>query len=153
MKSIQETTNELFGVDYEKDFEDEKTYDKYVDIAKELIKKNGWQDVYACWYDYLITNCKTEDAILNFANLFWCYEGYEQAIPNAVEFCAFFYANISLKRHPEAVSVLDGIAWNALIHSGIYSENDYYFEDFSPMSNPEIVAAIEKWQIRKKGAI
>lgn len=120
-------------------------------MADELIKKNNWHDVHACWYDYLINKCKTEEEILNFANLFWLYEGYNQIIPNPVEFCSFFYARSSFERHHEAIPVVDGIAWCALVNSGIISESDSSFENYAPYDYPLITEAINKWKEKGYG--
>ncbi len=149
MRTIKEITKELFSVNYEDDFEDEEVADAYERKADEMIKNYKWSDVYACWYDYLINSCDGEEKVLNFANLFWCYEGYRQFIPNAVEFCAFFYACISFDHHPEAISVVDGIAWNALVKSGTISQSEISFDDFAPADVPAIGEAINKW--REKG--
>ena len=146
MKTVKEITIKLFSINFEKDLEDEKVSDEYETIAQDLIENNKWLDVYTCWYDYLITNCKTEEDALNFANLFWFYEGYKQFIPNAIEFCAFFYANISFDNHPEAISVVDGIAWNALLNAGIISEFELPFEEYAPVDIPEINEYINKWE-------
>lgn len=149
MTTIKETTQKLFSVNYEKDFEDDKIYEAYLDMAEQLIKNNKWTDVYNCWYDYLINKCQNEDDILNFANLFWCYEGYKQFIPNILEFSGFLYANISFEHHPEAISVLDGIAWHGLVKAGILKEKDLTFDNFTPYDVPLLVESIKNW--KKKG--
>ena len=89
MENIKTITKKLFEVNYEIDFEDDNVYYEYLEIAEKLIQDFSWDSVYDVWYDYLLNNCKDEDSILNFANLFWCYEGYEQKIYHAVELCAF----------------------------------------------------------------
>lgn len=149
MKTIKEITKKLFSVSYENDLNDDKISAAYENMATELIKNNKWLDVYACWYDYLVNSCNGEEDVLNFANLFWCYEGYKQFIPNALEFCAFFYACVSFDHHPEAISVIDGITWYALMNSGIISQSELSFEDFAPANITTLTEAINKW--KKKG--
>ena len=151
METIKEITKKLFSVKYETDLEDDEVYDKYVDMASQLIEKNDWLDVYSCWYYYLINNCKTEEDILNFAHLFWYYEGYNQVIPNPIEFCSYFYANISLENQLENSPVLDGIAWYALKNSDKYSNVEPYFENFEPLRTPEIISGIKKWKDKQNG--
>jgi hypothetical protein len=150
MKTLDEITEKLFNVDFEKDLDDEKKYDEYVNMAADTIKQNGWENVYKSWYDYLINCCKSEDSIINFANLFWSYEGYKQVIPNPYEFCGYFYANICLEKQTDIIPVLDGITWNALVNSSIYSSNDNYFEDFSPFNDEKLLESIDKWKKMKK---
>ena len=153
MKTVKEITNKLFSINFEKDLEDEKVSDEYETIAQDLIENNKWLDVYTCWYDYLITNCKTEEDALNFANLFWFYEGYKQYIPNAVDFCAYFYANISIEIYIENEPVIDGISWNVLTNSGIYSKNELYFENFEPYNDKNIIEAIKKYKGQKQNGL
>ncbi len=70
MLTIKEMAQKLFNIDFEKDLDDDNICDAYENTAAELIKNNNWLDVYACWYDYLVNECKTEEEVLNFVNLF-----------------------------------------------------------------------------------
>lgn len=151
MTTIKETTKKLFSVNYEKDLNDDKVSDFYENTADELMKNNKWSGVYACWYDYLVNDCKTEEEVLNFANLFWFYEGYKQFIPNAVEFCAFFYANISFSDYPDAVNILDSITCEVFLNSGIYSEESLYYDEYVPTNDEMVKNAIEKWKEKGYG--
>ncbi len=144
--SIKEITNKLFKVNYKIDSKDSKKINEYREIAKKLIEDNLWDDVFSCWYDYLLSNCKKEDEILNFAKLFWCYGGQKYYIPNAVEFCAFFYVSISFEHYPWASPVIDGIAWEVLVRAGIIDERKLTFDNYTPDDIPLMVAAIEKWR-------
>lgn len=150
---IEEITSKLFNVDYEKDFEDDNVSEEYLKLSKRLINKYSWHNVYLCWYNYLIKNCNTEKEIINFANLFWFYEGYKQYIPNAIDFCAYFYANISIEIYIENEPVIDGISWNVLTNSGIYSKNELYFENFEPYNDKNIIEAIKKYKGQKQNGL
>ncbi len=57
--TIKEITQKLFSVNFDKELDDDNISDAYENMAEELIKNNKWLDVYACWYDYLINECKT----------------------------------------------------------------------------------------------
>ncbi len=149
--TIKEITHKLFSVNFDKDLDDDNISDAYENMAEKLIKNNKWSDVYACWYDYLVNECKTVEKIVNYANLFWLYEGYKQIIPNAVEFCAYFYANISFQHYSASTAVIDGIAWYALVNSGIISKNDLSFDNFAPYDFPIITDAINKWKEKGYG--
>ena len=150
MKSIKEITKKLFSIDYETDLEDDNVSEIYENLADEFIKTNKWLDIYKCWYDYLINDCKTEQEVLNFANLFWFYEGYNQFIPNAVEFCTFFYTCISFE-HPEATPVVDGIAWHALVNAGVINKFDFSFDNFAPNDFKILTDEINKWKEKGYG--
>lgn len=143
MNSIKEITKKLFSVSYEKDFDDEEKYYEYLDIAEDLIKTNPWNEVFDCWHEYLLTKCKDETSILNFANLFWCYEGYKHKIVNPIDFCAFFYANINFKNHPEADYLLDGMTTEIFLYSGVYTQEQLY--DYIPTNDPIIIEAAKKY--------
>lgn len=147
MENIKTITKKLFEVNYEIDFEDDNVYYEYLEIAEKLIQDFSWDSVYDVWYDYLLNNCKDEDSILNFANLFWCYEGYKQKIYNAVEFCAFLYANIDIKKRQEAGYLLEGMATEIFLHSGIYSQEQLF--DYIPTNDSLVIDAINEW--KKKG--
>ena len=151
MKTIEEITNKLFGIDFEKDLEDDNVSDIYETMAKDLIKNNKWSDVYTCWYEYLITNCKTEEEVLNFANLFCFYEGYKQFIPNAVEFCSFFYANISFDNYPDALDILDSITCEVFINSNVYPNSSLYFDEYIPTNDTIVINAVNKWKEKGYG--
>lgn len=142
MENINEITSKLFIINYEKEFEDDEIGEKYFELANSLIKKYNWHNVYLYWYDFLIKKCKTEKEIINFANLFWYYEGYKYFIPNAVEFCAYFYANISMNTYIENEPVIDGITWNVLKNSGVYLKNELFFENFEPYKDPILTKTI-----------
>ena len=149
MTTINEITKKLFSISYENDLDDDKTSDVYENMATELMKNNKWSDVYASWFNYLVNDCKTEEEVLNFANLFWLYEGYKRFIPNAAEFCAFFYANISFDNHPDAPEILDSITCEVFLNSGIYPKESLYYDEYVPTSDPMIKNAINEW--KKKG--
>ncbi len=68
-----------------------------------------------------------------------------------MEFCSYFYTCVSFQHHPEAISIIDGIAWYALVNSGIIAEDDSSFEDFAPNDFPTIADAINKWKEKGYG--
>ncbi len=151
MTTINEITKKLFSVNFEKDLDDGEVSNAYESMAEELIKNNKWSDVYASWFYYLVNNCKTEEEVLNFANLFWFYEGYKHFIPNAVEFCAFFYANISFDNYPDAAEILDSITCEVFLNSGIYPSASLRYDEYIPANDPKIKKAIYKWKEKGYG--
>ncbi len=109
----------LFGVSYKDElYGDDDLLQKYVKMAKKLIKDNNWPDVYTSWCRHLLDECKTEEKIVNFVILFWLYEGHMQYIPNALGFCSYLYAQISFDHYPDVFDVLDGITFETLVNSG-----------------------------------
>ncbi len=150
MKTIKEITYQLFSVDFEKDLDTDSVIETYENRAEELIKNNNWSEVYACWYDYLLNKCKTEEEILNFANLFWLYEGYKQIIPNPVEFCSFFYACVSFEHYPDAVDILDSITFE-VFQKSVYPNKTLYYDEYIPTNDPLVIEAINKWKEKGYG--
>ncbi len=151
MLTIKEITQKLFSVDFEKDLDTDSVIETYENTAAELIKTNNWLDVYACWYDYLVNECKAEEEVLNFANLFWLYEGYKQYIPNAVEFCSYFYACVSLEHYPDAVDILDGITFEVFKNSDVHPNKILYYDEYIPTEDPMVIDAINKWKEKGYG--
>ncbi len=148
MESIKEITKKLFDVDWDTLFLNDALYDAYEAMAKELIKNNDWKDVYACWYDYLINECKTQYKVVSFENLFLMYDGDEHPVPNAAEFAGYLYANVSLDEYWYESDTLDGLTRILLQNSGLISDLD--FTNNMPSSEyPIIKDAIKKW--REKG--
>lgn len=143
MNEIEETTKRLFSIRYETDFADESVFEKWEAIADDLIQSNDWLDIYHCWYRYLTESCHDEESILNFANLFWCYGGQEHYVDNAIEFVAYFYANIDFEKHEEACDVIDGIACCLFENSGIIT-GKYAFDEYVPIHDERVKKAIAR---------
>jgi hypothetical protein len=151
MTTIKETTRKLFNINFEIDLEDDTLSEEYKDIADNLIETNSWSKVYPYWYDYLINECKSEEEILNFANLFWFYDGENYNIPNAIEFCAFFYATISFEHYPDAIEILDSITIDVFLNSGIYPREKLYYDEYIPQNDPIVKKEINKWKEKGYG--
>lgn len=149
MKKINEVTKKLFSIEFEKDLEDENVLEYYENLASNLIKNNKWSEVYESWYDYLVSNCKNDAEVLNFANLFWLYEGYKQFIPNAVEFCAYFYANVSFEVYPDAVDIIDSITLEVFMNSLVYPKNSLYYDEYIPTNDPMVKKFIDIWKEKR----
>ena len=54
---------------------DEGTYDRCCDQANELFKCFPAKEIFICWDTYMRKNCDTAEKIINFAKLFYNYDG------------------------------------------------------------------------------
>ncbi len=88
---------------------------------------------------------------MNYANLFWLYEGYKQIIPNAVEFCAYFYACVSFNKYPDAIDIIDSITFEVFKISGVYPNKILYCDEYVPEDDPIVKDAINKWKEKGYG--
>ncbi len=148
---IKEITNKLFSINFDKDLNDDNISNAYQNMAENLIRNNNWSDVYTCWYNYLINECKTEEEVLNFANLFWFYEGQKHYIPNAIEFCSYFYACISFEHYSNAIDILDSITIDVFGNSNVYPNKKLYYDEYIPTNDPLVREAINKWKEKGYG--
>lgn len=145
MNTIFETTQFLFGCDFfSEDFDANDTYEHY-DCAQKQMEECKWSDVFDSWFQYLITNCDTPKKVINFVNLFSYYGGQDQAIKNPYEFIGYLYYIVDMKRYwDEAGDLFDGVSISILENCGKVNtvKNPYY----SPNNDPEIIAAIHRWE-------
>ena len=144
MKTIKELNQEIFSINYKHDFQDDSIMNLYIEKAKKLIDDNNWSDIYECWYQYLINECKDEESILNFANLFWCYGGADHCVYNAIELVAYFVAYSDRKKHPEWYPLLDGISRDLFKNSGIITNEDIIERDYYVLSDPRIWKEVKR---------
>ncbi len=129
----------------------EEEEEAFEDRADELIREFGWPQVFECWNDYLRTNCHTAEEVLNFAHLFWEYEGYVHPIPDPYDFLAWFYYCIDMDQYAdEAVTIMDSLSIEILSRVGVpgvdYVGNPYYV----PEKDPKMLAAIQKIKDKDK---
>lgn len=121
----------------------------YEDLAESAIQQFGWDAVFVSWNEYLRTNCKTGFDAVNFANLFYCYDGVKHPIPDPYGFLAFFYYLMDLKPAEfDAVDIMDGISTEILLRNGYLSQEQAY--DYIPEKDDHMVAAVEKLMEKNK---
>ncbi len=143
-------TEALYGRDFLRELIDdsvlsEEESDDFERRAAALIHEFGWSEVFSCWNDYLRSHCHTAEEALNFANLFWVYEGYVHPIEHPYDFLAWFYYCIDMKKYADdAITIMDSISIEILSRAGIrnvgWNENPYYV----PEEDPEMIAAVQR---------
>ncbi len=144
--SIDDETKYLFDRSYDVDLPEDED-EALLDFAKNQIKKYGWKSTFDSWKRYLFTQCTTPEAVINYANLFWCYDGCDHIIPDPYPFWAYFYYRIDMKTSVyDDTDILDGLAITILPKAGFKEanlmENPYYM----PESDEELIAEVEKYK-------
>ena len=114
-KNIKEITDYLFRCDYFDESFDPEGEENHLSEAEELQVSFPWNDIIVEWHKYLYTQCKTEDDVINFANLFMYYGGADNYNPDPYKFLGYLYSQIDLdKRWDDAGDLLDSIAIDVL---------------------------------------
>ena len=112
--------------------------------AVNLVKTHGWSDVYRAACDYLHTNCKTPEAVINFAHLYWIYEWHKNPIPNPYEFLGYFYARIDLNTDKyDEMDILDSLSLDILPRSGNRKAMLYDNPQYLPETDPLLLYAVK----------
>ena len=84
--SINYETEYLFKCDFFSDEFDPEGKEDHLDRANNLLEAHPWKDIFNSWDNYLRTNCKTPEEVINFCNLFFYYGGTEQFISEPYTF-------------------------------------------------------------------
>ena len=143
-------TKYLFDRSYDAEMTVEEE-DALTDRAEQLIADYGWQETFSAWSRYLYDNCKTAEAAINYANLFWWYGGQEYIVPNPYDFVGYFYYRVDLNPEKyDGVDILDSIATTVLPKAGCSDADLVLHPDYMPENDPKIVAAVEKYKGTEK---
>lgn len=146
-KFIKAETDYIFNYDFNDSSIPEDVEDAYLDRATALLDNYQWADIFTCWFDYLKENCHTPEEVINWANLFYWYGGFEKPIPDPYEFLGYLYFKVDVSKYVnEAQTVFDGIAIGILEKIGKVSLIDN--PNYAPECDPEIIAAVERWKTR-----
>ncbi len=150
-KRLVEETEYLFSRNYLAELADEieiseEKEDEYMTVAVNLVGDYGWFKTFSCWKEFLITNCKTAEEALNFAHLFWVYDGCDYAVPEPYNFLGYFYYRINITDYPDEITILDTISIEILSKSGIKGVNWVDNPDYVPEKDPNILAEVEKYR-------
>jgi hypothetical protein len=93
---IYDTTHYLFNCNFFDDSFDPEGQEKHLDKAYELQKSYPWIDIITEWHNYLYNNYKTPEEVVNFANLFFYYEGASNYNPEPYKFLGYLYAKVNM---------------------------------------------------------
>ena len=134
----------LLSQDSMKEYTDEEIL-KLDSMVDELIAKYGWEEVYKTWIDYLHTECKTDQEVVNFARNFFDYAS-DRYIPDPIHFMAYLYYRVDTQTNPLAFDIFDSLAITILPNAGLINNNE--IDSYSAEADPRIQVEIEK--IKKK---
>ena len=143
--TIKNTTEYLFNCNFSDDSFDPEGDEKHLDRAYELMEQFSWNDIVSEWLAYLYNNCRTEDEVINFANLFMYYGAADEYVPEPYKFLGYLYANVDLDtRWDDAGDLFDSIAIGVLSHQLLIDivDNPYY----NPLKDEHILAEVTKWK-------
>lgn len=146
--SLSETTEMLFSVNLET--MDDAAYDRCCDQANELFKYYPAKEIFICWDTYMRKNCDTAEKIINFAKLFYNYDGCKLPIEKPYDFLGYIFFKINLDPYGyDEIDFFDGFASEILKNAGYnyvdLCNNPYY----SPENDPEIIKAVEYYRTKE----
>ena len=145
-KDINEITQFLFDRSYGTSLTDDEE-DDILDQVDLQISNFGWDETFASWKQYLMTNCSTAESALNFANLFWWYGGQDHPIKDPHQFLGYLYHLVGFNtREYETATILDSLATNILPKAGFREADLVQNPDYVPESDPKIIAAAEAYK-------
>lgn len=144
MNNIDNETIYLFNRLYDVNLPDDED-EALLKRAQQQVIDYGWDNTFESWKQYLFTKCITPDEVINFAHLFWCYDGCEYIIPNPHSFLAYMYYRIDMNPTKyDDLDILDGIAITILPKAG-YTEADLISNPYySPLDDKKIIEEVEK---------
>ena len=145
-KSIKSITDFLFDRPYDEELPDEEQ-DALDDLAEKQIEVFGWRTTFSDWMRFLTQRCTSPESAINFAHLFWGYNGCEHPIDNPYKFLGYFYYRIAFDvMQYDSGMMLDGLAITILPKAGFLEADLMLNPDYVPECDPKIIAAAEQWR-------
>lgn len=150
MNNIDNETQYLFNRLYDVDLPEEDD-EALLERAHQQVIDYGWEKTFNSWKQYLFTKCLSPESVINFAHLFWCYDGCEYVIPDPYNFLGYMYYRINMNpTQYDVLDILDGIAITILPKAG-YSDADLMKNPYySPLSDEKIIAEVSKFKNAKE---
>lgn len=145
LNSIKDITTYLFDCNFFSDDFDPEGKEEHLDKAQELQESFPWSDIIREWHNYLYNNCHTAEDVINFANLFFYYEGADEYNPDPYRFIGYLYARVNMDTYWEqAGDLFDSIAIDILSNQQLINlaEDPYY----NPLKDKKVIGEIEKWK-------
>ena len=145
LNTIKDITTYLFNCDFFSDSFDPEGKEEHLDKAQELQESFPWVDIINEWHNYLYTNCLTAEEVINFANLFFYYEGADDYNPNPYKFIGYLYARVDMDIYwDQAGDLFDSIAIDILSNQQLIdiTENPYY----NPLKDKKVLDETIKWK-------
>lgn len=147
--NISDITQYLFNCNFFDESFDPENEEVHLDKAQELQSTYPWIDIITSWHDYLYTSCHSADEIINFANLFFYYEGADSFNPEPYKFLGYLYAFVDMDIYwDQAGELFESIAIDILSRQQLIDicENPYY----NPLEDSNILKEVEIWKENSK---
>lgn len=143
--SIKDITNFLFNCNFTDDSFDPDGNETHLDVAQELMESYPWIDIVKEWHNYLYANCHTPEEVINFANLFYYYDGADNYNPDPYKFLGYLYAHVDMDLYWDiAGDLFDSVALAILRNQLLIDtcEEPYY----NPLKDPHILTEVDNWK-------
>ena len=144
-EKIKAITAYLFNCNFLDDNFDPEDNEEHLLTAEKLQKDFLWKDIIVVWQEYLYTECTTANKVINFANLFFYYDGADNYVPEPYKFLGYLYAKVDMEHYWEqAGDLFDSISIDILSYQQLINlaEDPYY----DPLKDPNILMEIENWK-------
>jgi len=142
-QTISSITKYLFDCDFFADDFDPEGQEEHLETAEKLLKDYPWNDIYKEWSRHLYEECKTPEAVINFANLYMYYDGADNFIPDPVSFIGYLYYMVDMNEYwDKAGETFDSLACEIMTKAGLADlvKDPYY----KPEKDPRIIDEVEK---------
>lgn len=145
-----ENNDILFGADYYSN-KDENELRAKANLAKQLVKDCGENEVFEAWSNYLDDVVKTKKEAESYASWFFAYDGINLHVKNPYHFLAMLFCKLELSlKDPkfgwgnEATfyEMFDTFYVYLLINAGLAKKDDYFYLD--PYSDKRLEAEIAR---------
>ena len=145
---LQKTSEYILSQDAMKDYSDEEILQLEATV-EQLISEYSWPKVYEVWINYLHTKCKSDEAVINFAQNFFDY-AHERHIPDPIHFIAYLYYRVDAHKNELAFDIFDSLAITILPNAGLVDivQNPGYAAEADPRIQAEIAVIKAQEDIR-----
>lgn len=142
-QDLEKIIKTLFEVSFnELDNEDEE--EQLEILSEKAINDYGWDKFFEVANKYLRTNCKTPEAVVNFANLYFLYDLHNFPIKDPYSFLAYFYYIIDFERSKYDADILDTIVSGILPASGYKYGSLFDNTWYTPETDEKLIEAVNK---------
>ncbi|SDA39001.1 hypothetical protein SAMN02910275_00153 [Butyrivibrio sp. INlla18] len=143
--TISSITKYLMDCDFFSDEFDPDGNEEHLETAEKLLHDYPWKDIYAEWRRYLHEECKTPEAVINFANLFMYYDGADNFIPDPLAFIGYLYSMVDMDKYwDKAGETFDSLSCEIMTKAGLadLTEDPFY----RAKDDPRVIDEIKKFK-------
>lgn len=135
---LQKISEYILSQDATRDYTDEEIIELEA-LVENLISQFTWPKVYETWIEYLHTKCKTDAAVVNFAQNYFDY-ARDRHIPDPVHFIAYLHYRVNTLENEDAMQIFDSLAISVLENAGLLDmmQTPLYTAERDPRIQAEI---------------